>query len=110
MAFSTTILWLVVNVEDPHDGDKADVGDIGGCGNDDGDKVDKRQEELLPTTEVLVHVIKMSKKRNKHGHWGEDKADCETAKDSVAVLEQPQPVQDVAYEVKQGECQFCEKM
>ena len=111
MAAELTILWLVLCVDYPPACDVADVGDIGGGGHDDGDKVDKRQEELLPTTEVVFHhIITKGKKRNKHSHGGEDKPDCETAKALVAILEQPQSVQDVAYEVEQGECQFCEKM
>ena len=105
------IIWLVVGVDYPPAGIEADVSDIGGGGHDDGDGVDKRQEKLPPTTEVVRHhVITNCKRNDKHDHRGEDKADCETAKVWVAILEQPPPIQDVACEVKQGECQFCEKM
>ena len=108
MAFQIIILWLVLNINDPPDGDIADVGDIGGSGQDDGARVDKRQEELFPTTEMLVHIICKGKNRNKHSHGGKYKADCETTKTRVAILEQPQSVQDVADEVEQGKCQLCE--
>ena len=105
-----TIIWLVLYVDDPPDGDKADVADIGGGGNDDGDGVDKRQEELPPTTEVVIyHTINKGKNRNKHSHGGEDQANCETAKYLMAVLEQPPSVQDVAYEVERGEYEVCDK-
>ena len=106
LAFQITILWLVLNVNDPPDGDIADVGDIGGGGHDDGDGVDKWQEELLPTTEVLMHIISKGKNRNKHSHGGKYKANCETTKTWVAILEQPQSVQDVTDEVEQREYQL----
>ena len=105
------IIWLVVGVDYPPAGDEANVGDIGGGGQNDGDRVDNGQEELPPTTEVVLHhLIINGKQRKKHDHRGKDKRDCETAKDSVAILEQPPPIQDVAYEVEQGECQFWEKI
>ena len=95
------IIWLVVYVYYPSTGDKADVGDIGGCGHDDGDRVEKRQEDFPPTTEVFVHhVISIGKQRSRHSHGGKDKANCDAAKDGMAVLEQPPSVQDVAYEVE----------
>ena len=108
MAFQITILWLVLYVNNSPDSDIADVGDIGGSGQDDGARVDKRQEELFPTTEMLVHIICKGKNRNKHSHGGKYKADCETTKTRVAILEQPQSVQDVADEVERGENQLCD--
>ena len=100
---------MVVNVDDPPDGDKADVANIGGCGKDDSERIDNRQEELLPTTEVLMHIIRKEKNRNKYGHWCEDNADGQTAKDDMAVFDQPPTVQDVADEVEQRECQLCDR-
>ena len=46
------------------------------------------------------------KKRKKQGHWCKDNADGKTAKDDMAVLDQPPPVQDVADEVEQRERQL----
>ena len=100
------IIWLVLCINYPPAGDEANVGDIGGCGHDDGDRVDKWQEEFFSTT---VHLINNDENRKKHSHGGEDKPNCDAGKYPMAVLEQPQSVQDVADEVEQGKCQLCDK-